>query len=59
MTLGYVVEINLLNSRPKNDDPSEIVTEGIASLVVGSVYTAVEVILATTPDPAAIMTSLS
>ena len=47
-----------MNKRPKNEDPSEILTWPINSWVVGSWYVDVAVNLATTPDWAPIITSL-
>ena len=54
---GYVIDVTLLNNRPKNDEPSDILTWPINSLVVGSWYVDVAVSLATTPDWAPIITS--
>ena len=34
--LGYVCEVILLNNSPENEDPSDILTCPINSLVVGS-----------------------
>ena len=54
-TFGYVCDVILLNSKPKNDDPGDILTWPINSLVVGSWYTLDAVTCATTPDCAAII----
>ena len=35
-TLGYVCDVILLNNSPENEDPSDILTCPINSLVVGS-----------------------
>ena len=48
-----------MNSRPKNDEPSDILTWPINSLVVGSWYAAVAVTVATTPDGAPRITSFN
>ena len=48
-----------MNSKPKNEEPSDILTCPINSLVVGSWYAEVAVTLATTPDPAPIITSFN
>ena len=56
---GYVIDVTLLNNRPKNEDPSEILTCPINSWVAGSWYVDVAVNLATTLDWAPIITSLS
>ena len=54
-TLGYVWDVILLNNRPKNEEPSEILTWLINSWVAGSWYADVAVIWDTTPDEAPII----
>ena len=44
-----------MNNSPKKEDPSDILTCSINSLVTGSWYALVAVILATTPDLAPII----